>query len=319
MESLNKTERQLAIVLELQRSKVLKAEDLAVKLETSVRTIYRDIQALSEAGVPIIGATGVGYSLMEGYFLPPVNFTAEEAVSLLIGADFIEQQFDNQYSKNAQSSRGKIEAILPEPIRNEADLVRSNIRLRLNPYSQDTGIREKKHIATIREAMLKGKKIHFKYHKKLPEADGNRETRRTVAPLGLVLVQAGWILVADCDLRRDTRHFKVSRISDLVITDEEFELPSDFNLHDYRPPDARNIRIRALFNASIADKVKEANNFFMEDSELHTDGYYVNFRVREPEELLQWILSWGADVVIIEPESFRNRVKEEIQKMMKHY
>ena len=316
---MNKTERQLAIILELQRIKVLKAEGLAVKLETSVRTIYRDIQALSEVGVPIVGATGVGYSLIEGYFLPPVNFTAEEAVSLLIGADFIEQQFDNQYSRNAQSSRRKIEAILPEPIQNEADQARSNIRLLLNLNSQEIEVKEKTHLATIREAMLKGKKIHIKYHKRLPEADGNRETIRTVAPLGLVLVQTGWMLIANCDLRRETRHFKVARISDLAITEEKFEIPSDFNLHDYRPPDARNIRIRALFNASIADKVKEANNYFMEDSELHADGYYVNFRVREPEELLQWILSWGADVVILEPESFRNRVKEEIQKMMKHY
>ncbi len=59
---------------------MLRAEDLAAAFETSVRTIYRDIQALSEAGVPVIGAPGQGYSLMEGYFLPPVSFTVEEAV-----------------------------------------------------------------------------------------------------------------------------------------------------------------------------------------------------------------------------------------------
>src|SRR5690606_8413234 len=85
-DDVNKTDRMLAIVIELQRKGVLRAEDLAAKFETSVRTIYRDIQALSEAGVPVMGAPGVGYSLMEGYFLPPVSFTAEEAVALLIGA-----------------------------------------------------------------------------------------------------------------------------------------------------------------------------------------------------------------------------------------
>lgn len=72
---MNKTDRLLAIVLELQRKGVVRAEDLAASFETSTRTIYRDIQALSEAGVPIVGATGVGYSLMDGYFLPPVSFT----------------------------------------------------------------------------------------------------------------------------------------------------------------------------------------------------------------------------------------------------
>lgn len=86
---MNKTDRILAIVIELQRKGVLRAEDLAAKFETSIRTIYRDVQALSEAGVPLAGAPGVGYSLMEGYFLPPVSFTAEEAVALLIGADFV--------------------------------------------------------------------------------------------------------------------------------------------------------------------------------------------------------------------------------------
>lgn len=68
---MNKTDRLLAILLELQRKDILRAEDLAAIFETSVRTIYRDIQALSESGVPIIGAPGIGYSLMEGYFLPP--------------------------------------------------------------------------------------------------------------------------------------------------------------------------------------------------------------------------------------------------------
>lgn len=316
---MNKTERQFAIVLELQRVKLLKAEDLALKLETSVRTIYRDIQALSEAGVPIVGAPGFGYSLIEGYFLPPVSFTMEEAVSLLIGADFIEQRFDLQYNRNAQSSRGKIEAILPEPIRNEAARVRSNIRLRLQPENSEVGGREKAQLASIRDAIMERKKIHFKYNKKIPEEGGKRETIRTVAPLGLVLVERGWMLIADCDLRKDIRHFRVSRMSDLTITEEKFEPPVNFNLQDYRPRDDRNIRVRARFNASIVDKVKEVDFFFIKDAELQADGYYVSFRVREPDEILQWILGWGADVVIIEPESFKIRVREEIEKMLKLY
>lgn len=93
---MNKTDRLLAIVLELQYRQVVRAEDLAARFETSVRTIYRDIQALSEAGLPITGTTGTGYSLMEGLFLPPISFTIEEAVILLIGTEFIEQRFDDR-------------------------------------------------------------------------------------------------------------------------------------------------------------------------------------------------------------------------------
>lgn len=112
---MNKTERLLAIVMELQRRKLLTADELAEVLGVSVRTIYRDMQVLSEAGVPLIGETGLGYSLMEGYFLPPISFTVEEAVSLLLGTEFIVNRFDPTFRKSARSSRRKIEAILSRP------------------------------------------------------------------------------------------------------------------------------------------------------------------------------------------------------------
>lgn len=108
---MNKTDRLLAIVLELQGRRVLRAEDLAAQFETSVRTIYRDIQALSEAGVPIIGTPGTGYSLMEGYFLPPIRFTIEEAMTLLIGTDFVEQRFDDAYRDRAIVARKKLRSL----------------------------------------------------------------------------------------------------------------------------------------------------------------------------------------------------------------
>ncbi|MFK4300967.1 putative DNA-binding transcriptional regulator YafY [Paenibacillus sp. RC254] len=315
---MNKTERLLAIVLELQRSRVLKAEELAARVETSVRTIYRDIQALSEAGIPIVGLPGSGYSLMEGYFLPPISFTMEEALTLLIGSDFIEHHFDSNLSKNARSSRAKIETILPQKVREEAGRNYSNIRL-LPPEEPAAGEPTRNDLAIIRIAMLDGKKVRFKYRKGVKESNGYSETIRTVAPFGLVLLQGMWMLLARCDLREDIRHFKISRISDLVITDEPFQLPEDFNLHEYRRKDDRHIHIRALFKAELAGKVQETNNYYMEDAELCPDGYVVNFRVRQPEELLSWILNWGSDVIVLEPESFRDQVHKEIQKMLERY
>lgn len=119
---MNRTDRLLAIILELQSKSMQRAEDIAKTFETSVRTIYRDMQALSEAGVPIVGTPGHGYSLMDNYFLPPITFTADETVTLLLGIDFIEQQFDDSYRSKAISSRNKIEAVLTEDVRNEAEL-----------------------------------------------------------------------------------------------------------------------------------------------------------------------------------------------------
>ncbi|MFL5694281.1 MAG: helix-turn-helix transcriptional regulator, partial [Ktedonobacteraceae bacterium] len=101
---MNRTDRLLAIVLELQGKGRQRAEDLAATFETSKRTIYRDIQALGEAGVPLISIPGRGYSLMKGYFLPPLSFSSDEATMLLLGSDFMAQNFDAQYRQAAQAA-----------------------------------------------------------------------------------------------------------------------------------------------------------------------------------------------------------------------
>ena len=124
---MNRTDRLLAIVLELQRKGARRAEDLAATFETSKRTIYRDIQALCESGVPVVAQPGVGYSLVEGYFLPPVSFSVDEATMLLLGADSAAQNFDAQYRDAAASAGRKIEAVLSEKLRGEVEYLRGNI------------------------------------------------------------------------------------------------------------------------------------------------------------------------------------------------
>ncbi|MFC5701413.1 helix-turn-helix transcriptional regulator [Cohnella faecalis] len=315
---MNKTDRLLAIVLELQRKGVSRAEDLAAAFETSVRTIYRDMQALSEAGVPIIGEAGRGYSLMAGYFLPPVSFSVEEAVALLVGADFVEQQFDESYGSKALSAKGKIEAILPDAISREAARTRTTIRL-IDTTEARSGEREKEGLRTIRRAILEGRKVRFKYSKRKPDADGKRQSLREAAPYGLVLVHGSWILLAHCDLRQELRHFRLSRMIELAVTEERYQLPPDFRLEEYKVPDDRNIRVRVLAKPAVSDFVQESTNFFMESTEETKDGLLVTFRVRDPEDILQWVLGWGAGIIVLEPDSFRKRVKDELKKMLKRY
>lgn len=315
---MNKTDRLLAIVLELQRNEVLRAEDLAAIFETSVRTIYRDIQALSEAGVSVIGAPGQGYSLMEGYFLPPVSFTVDEAVTLLIGTDFIEQSFDAHYVSKSRTSRAKIEAILPELIRREASGIRKGFRLFSSP-DDVSRIQAKAYLEAIRGAMLEQKKIRFHYSKSIAEADGNRQSVRTVEPYGIVLHLGAWVLIAWCELREDIRHFRLSRMRDLRVLETGFKLPADFDLNEYRPTDDRNVRVRIHVQPDIADKVRESNNFYTETIEEHTDGLLMTLRVRQPEELIHWVFSWGSGVEVLEPESFRHRVRNELENMLKRY
>src|SRR5262245_58906611 len=94
---MNRTDGLLAIVLELQRRVSARAADRAPTSETSARPSYGDIQTLCESGAPVVSQSGVRYSLGEGYFLPPVSFSADEATMLLLGADFVAQNFDAQF------------------------------------------------------------------------------------------------------------------------------------------------------------------------------------------------------------------------------
>src|SRR3712207_1675966 len=91
---MNRTDRLLGALLELQARGELRAEDLAHRFEVSVRTVYRDLQALSETGVPLVASPGKGYRLMEGYFLPPLTFSAPEAALLIAGGEYVRERVD---------------------------------------------------------------------------------------------------------------------------------------------------------------------------------------------------------------------------------
>ncbi|PYI52955.1 helix-turn-helix transcriptional regulator [Paenibacillus flagellatus] len=315
---MNKTDRMLAVVLELQRKGTLRAVDLAETFETSVRTIYRDVQALCEAGVPIVGSPGQGYSLVEGYFLPPISFTADEAVTLLLGLDFVEQRYDEAYRAKAAASRGKIEAILPDPVRREAARTREGWRLIAAGAPADA--RDRDLLEPLRRAVAEERVVRFRYTKPRPGADGeSRESEREAEPYGLVHAGGHWMLVARCRMRGGIRHFRLSRIDGLALTEERFRRPADFNLHDYKPDDDRRIEVKVAFPADMAPRLRETGSFYMESMETSSGGVLVTLRVRQPEDVLHWVLGWGAKAVVLEPEALREAVREQIESMRKSY
>lgn len=316
---MNRMDRLLGIVIELQRKGSRRAVDLADRFETSVRTIYRDMQALSESGVPIVGSPGQGYALMEGYFLPPLHFTMEEAVALLMGTEFVEQQFEPPYSTQAESSRHKIESVLPTHVRRRMEEFRQSSKVLNVIRSTEQHRLEMTALGRIRGALLADKKVRFRYVKPLTKMDEERATVRTVAPYGLVLMQGVWMLIAHCDLRDDIRHFRLSRMKDLIVLDEPFERPEDFELRRYAPKDDRGFWVHLQFQAHLWDAVLESDNFFMESMALSTDGIRVTLRVRQLEDVLKWVLSWGAGVEVMEPEVLRLQVRTEIENMLRRY
>ncbi|WP_081382748.1 WYL domain-containing protein [Paenibacillus odorifer] len=92
-----------------------------------------------------------------------------------------------------------------------------------------------------------------------------------------------------------------------------------FDLREYTPPDDRHLRVHLRFNHDLADKVKESNYHYIEEMKEHQAGLDMVLRVRQLDELLQWVLGWGAGVILLEPESFRNKIREEARKISERY
>jgi predicted DNA-binding transcriptional regulator YafY len=313
---MNRTDRLLAIVLELQASGRRRAEDLAATFEVGKRTIYRDIQALCEAGVPIISTPGQGYTLLEGYFLPPLRFTTDEALILLLGGDLMAQSFDAEYRGAAQSAGRKIAGALPEALREELRSLQGSIR-----FVAEGGAgrdREARQLRQLRRAIVGCHGVRFRYRARHSQDGPSATSVREADPYGLVHVFGAWHMVAYCHMRNEIRNFRVDRMDQLAVLSRTFTRPPGFEL-GRREDQPRRLVVRALFDPEISDWVRESRSFFAVAEEQRPDGLLVTFRVRHEDELLQWLLGWGAHVRVLEPESLRRRMAEEAAQILRNH
>jgi predicted DNA-binding transcriptional regulator YafY len=314
---MNRTDRLLAIVLELQGKGRQRAEDLAATFETSKRTIYRDIQALGEAGVPLISVPGRGYSLMKGYFLPPLSFTTDEATMLLLGSDFTAQNFDAQYRSAAQSASRKIESVLPEKLRDEVHHLQDSIRFISSGSIED--VTETEMVRQLRRAIIERATVRFCYHTRYVRSGQSTQQTREADPYGLVHFANAWHLVAYCHLRQDIRNFRLDRMENLELLSRVFQRPADFKMHERRQEEAGKVVVRALFDQEVTRWVRESRSYYTVAVEESAQGLLVTLQVRQESEILQWLLSWGRHVQVLEPESLKRTIAEEAAAMLRHH
>lgn len=313
---MNRTDRLLAIVLELQAKGWQRAADLAKTFEISKRTIYRDLQALSEAGVPVVAVPGQGYSLVEDYFLPPVSFSAEEALVLVLGSDFVSQTFDEQYRKAANSAASKIQAVLPERLHTEVRALQH--RMQMVAVDQLNDFERPQMLQQLRSAIINNRRIRFVYHTRSAGDIAGEVTERDADPYGLVHYNRAWYISGYCHLRQGMRNFRLDRINQLTMLDATFLRPPDFKLQQAWDT-SRTMRVRALFSPQIMRWVREEPAFFQIAEEERDDGLLVTFMVRDERDLLQWLLGWGSHVQVLEPERLRQLMGEEAEAIMRNH
>ena len=313
---MNRTDRLLAIVLELQGKGRQRAEDLAETFETSKRTIYRDIQALGQAGVPLMSTPGRGYALMEGYFLPPLSFSTDEATMLLLGSGVIRQHFDAQYRAAAESASRKILGVLPEKLRAEVQALQESIHFVESGVQTKT--QEQLKLQHLRRAILQRARVRFRYHRRQGAPTEPEPDEREADPYALIHVGDAWYLTAYCHLRRGNRVFRLDRMDDLSVLTTTFTRPAGFRV-GLRPPEDRPVTVRALFAAEVARWVREAPSFFTVSMEDTSDGLLVTLQMRHERDVLQWLLSWGRHVRVLEPASLQRMIAEEARAIAQAY
>lgn len=298
----------MAILLQLQARGELRAEDLARRFEVSVRTVYRDVHALSEGGVPVVATPGKGYRLMDGYFLPPLGFTADEAALLVLGADFVRERVDPELRRAADDALAKLATVLP-PERREA-VARWRRELLFPHLGPDV---DPPWLARLRAAVQERRVLRLLYHalrRAGPEP-------RVVEPVSLVHFSESWFLSAYCRLRRAMRLFRLDRIDRLEELDERFA-PAARHAID---PDGdarwgRFAEARVRFDPAVERWVRERQPYFFLREEAAAGGPVFVYALRDERELLPWLLAWGAEVVVLSPPDLRVRLAAEARAIL---
>lgn len=216
--------RLIATLSRLQSKRLVTATELSEKFDISVRTVYRDIRALEASGIPIVTIEGRGYTLMEGFKLPPVMFTEKEANALITAEKIIQASKDQSLIKEFSEAIQKIKAVLPEYKKEKIEFLTGRIVIGKSRGS----ISNSRYLSDIQQAMTDYNLVDIEYRSGKEEV-----TKRAIEPFVLYHTEYDeWILAAFCRLRGDFRAFRLDRIVKLEILDEHFE-PHKITLEQY--------------------------------------------------------------------------------------
>ncbi|MBB6270809.1 putative DNA-binding transcriptional regulator YafY [Pedobacter cryoconitis] len=216
--------RLTGILIQLQSKRLLTSTTLAQKFGVSIRTIYRDIKALEQAGVPIIAEDGKGYSLMEGYRIPPVMFTENEANALITLEQIVLKNSDSSLIEAYTDAISKIKAVLLYKAQDKVELLAN--RIAISPVIQNK--RTSSSLTVIQNALTAFKVLNITY-----QSEKNQQTERRIEPFALYYtLQESWALIAYCQLRKDYRMFRLDRIEKIETLELHFK-PHDITLASY--------------------------------------------------------------------------------------
>lgn len=314
---MNRVDRLVAIILFLQSRKLVRAKDVAEHFEISMRTVYRDVKALCEVGVPIAAEAGEGYSLVDGYHLPPIMFTAEETSALFLGSKFVEKQTDASLIKNAQSALAKIRSVLPLSTLNYLEKLHDSTEIFLKSTPPKEGFRDDV-IVAIQAAIATNHILEIEYYSPRHE----KSTKRDIEPLAMLHYSHQWHLIAFCRLRQDFRDFRTDRMKRVLSRDETFSPRKDFVLKNYvenyfKPQGSLEIKVK--FDKQLAQTIRERYAYGLIHEEPVENGVIMTFVVPDLKWVVNWLLSLGTRVEVLSPDSLKEDLLQQAKALVFHY
>lgn len=315
---MNRLDRLTAILIQLQSKKIVRAKEIADRFDISLRTVYRDIRALENAGVPIGAEAGLGYFLVDGYHLPPIMFSKEEAGALFLSAKLAENFTDKKTKESHQSALFKIQATLRNTEKDFLESLSSSVRV-FNFYPVPE--RKHNHLLGIQQALSEHKKLKIHY----TSSTKNEATSRIIHPIGLCFYGSAWHLIAYCELRNDYRDFRSDRIQHFETTEQCFDKKKHISMNDYfenhiNQEELEKITLR--FSDDIRAKIGEQKYYmgFVEESFVNN---VLEIQFLSPKthfnSFARWILGYGKHILSISPPSLHQASKTLIVELKNNF
>jgi len=314
---MNRIDRLMGTMLLLQSRRVTRAEDIAEHFEISLRTVYRDVAALSEIGIPVIAEAGVGYSLMKGYLLPPIMFSEDEAAALGMAAMALSRTSDPSLDASIHSALLKVKAALPERQRSRLERVEESVVFGWDSHAEKPEGKIAS-LVDLQKCLAEQRALRITY-----KAGGRGEvTTREVEPLGLIHYLDYWHVIAWCRLRKDYRDFRLDRIRKLDFLDVEVRRPSGFDMQEYLESQKRDdvtVEVKVFFDSYSLCRAKREWSLGLVAEEEVEGGAVLTLSTGALDWMTGWLLSFRDKARVIEPPELKSLLAAEAKRLAEHH
>jgi predicted DNA-binding transcriptional regulator YafY len=311
-DQLSRFDRIVAMFIHLQSRKVVKAQELADRFQVSLRTVYRDIRSLEASGVPITGEAGIGYSLVEGYRLPPIMFTREEAGSFVAAEKLMQKFSDKTLGAYYQSAMFKVKSVLKGSTKERVAALEKQVWVNtsqqlFNEHTPDA-------LDILLDSIAEKKQVHLQYQTN----SSNDINERIIEPIGVFIENNYWYVMAYCHLRADYRQFRTDRMMKIDRTSHPFSRVHP-NMEEFKKPEDPRSKEKVIIRVDkeIARYIKAGSKYYGLISEKASgDRIEMTFMTdANCDGLCRWFLMFGDQAEIVEPDSIRERINDLIEKI----